>query len=195
MMSTMPQPVWNLDTVNVFSGLRKLMRGRLVWLVMPRFSLSSSLVEHAGVAGFRAGSRNRQHRADRKRLIGRGAGRSELPGVAACGDAHANALGGIEDRAAADRQDEVDALALAQLDARGAPSKFEDSAPRRPTRQTTGPLQKGCAPPDRAGRRSGRSTRRNAPTSTPCAPDLLELGGQYPFESRVRKRLRMWYGW
>ena len=50
-------------------------------------------------------------------MIGRGAGRSELPGVAACGDAHANALGGIEDRAAADRQDEVDALALAQLNA------------------------------------------------------------------------------
>ena len=44
MMSTIPQPVWNLDTVNVFSGLRKLMRGRLVWLVMPRFYLRSSLV-------------------------------------------------------------------------------------------------------------------------------------------------------
>ena len=44
MMSTMPQPVWNLETVNVFSGLRKEMTGRLVSLVMPRFSLVSSLV-------------------------------------------------------------------------------------------------------------------------------------------------------
>ncbi len=36
--------VWNLETVNVFSGLRKEMTGRLVSLVMPRFSLVSSLV-------------------------------------------------------------------------------------------------------------------------------------------------------
>ena len=64
MMSTMPQPVWNLETVNVFSGLRKEMTGRLVSLVMPRFSLVSSLVstqelllsEPEGVPQFQKGN-------------------------------------------------------------------------------------------------------------------------------------------
>ena len=93
MMSTMPQPVWNLETENVFSGFRKLIRGRLVWLVMPRFSLVSSLV------------------STQELLV---SGRGKLPRVAPGGDTHADTLGRIENRAAANGEDEVDPLALAQ---------------------------------------------------------------------------------
>ena len=44
MMSTMPQPVWNLLTVKVSSGFMMENRGRLQGALKPRFSQPSSLV-------------------------------------------------------------------------------------------------------------------------------------------------------
>ena len=76
--------------------------------------LSLLVGQHAGVAGLRAGRRERQHGRDRKGLIRFRAGRGELPRVASGRGSHGDGLRRVDDRAAADRQNEIQSLASAE---------------------------------------------------------------------------------
>ena len=73
--------------------------------------------DHAAVAHLGAGGCDGEHHADGRAARGLADARVEVPGIAAAGEAVADGLGGIDDRAAAHGEDEVHALGARELEA------------------------------------------------------------------------------
>ena len=80
------------------------------------FQIAVLLRDDAAVGAFAAGGGDGQHRANRKRMFNFGFSGEEIPEIAVIGDAHADGLGGVDDAAAADGQQEICPLCPSELD-------------------------------------------------------------------------------
>ena len=86
-------------------------------LGQPHFRLPVLLRDDAAVGALAAGGGNGQHRAHRQRALDFGLAGEEVPEITVVGDAHADGLGGVDDAAAANGQQEVRALLPGQVNA------------------------------------------------------------------------------
>ena len=81
------------------------------------FQIAVLLRDDAAVGAFAASSGDGQHRADRQGVFNFGFSGEEIPEIAVIGDAHADGLGGVDDAAAADGQQEIYPLCPGKINA------------------------------------------------------------------------------